>query len=572
MTSFSSTAAALSFVCLTTALAAQSFTYADFSNVGSLAMLGNAAQSGTALRLTANVPGQRGVAWHRTALPVTAGFDTTFAFRITPPSIPGLGEGLALVIQDDPNGIAAIGGTNASLGYGSDVTVPSGIRNSIAIELDTRLSGLDDWPGVSIQTRGTQGNEASGQYSIGGWWATTPFADGLLHTLRVRYAPGTIEVYLDGAATPLASAAYDLLDGGLYANGQPAPGLSLPGGTAYVGFCATTNVSTYVLGTQLTEILSWDWASAPLRAPCYAGSIGEDLLTVDGSAGNAFRTVRLATYQPFTIGLDSATAAGSGMPYVLMLSLFPQPGAPGTALGFGDTCMPVLPFGPAELVFADSFGIFPALLPSGPAPFQFPLPAGVVTFPLDFTLQAVTIASLSPFEFGVTNAIDVKIAPAAAPAITQVLPATAAPGQAVTISGAGFVPGFTLAVGGSTVVPTSSTESRIVFPFPAGLACDSALTVANPDGQSATFAINPSPTITSVTNGSGPAAGNQAFLVHGVGFAPGTTATVGGAPATMLGATATVLTMLTPPGTPGPAAIVVTTPGGCTASATYTYQ
>lgn len=553
------------------ALSAQSFTYPDFSSTGTLALLGTAAQSGSALRLTANASNQTGWAWHQTALPVIAGFDTTFSFRITPPTVGTKAEGMALVIHDDPNGLATVGGTIWGMGYGTGSNTATGIRNSIAIELDTFQDGfLSDTSSneLTIHTRGAAGNHEHEQWSIARATPAQNLSNGQVHTLRVRYVPGTIEVFVDGATVPAISRAYSLVTGGLYASNQPAPAPTLANGTALLGFCATTGAGTL---TELVEILSWQWTSVPLKDPCYAGSIGEDLLTIDGSVGDAFRTVRLATHQPFTIAVAAPTAVGPGSPFVLVVSLNPQPGALGTALGFGNMCMPVLPLGPTELVFADSYGVFPALLPSGALPYAFALPPGTVGFPLECTLQAVTLASTNPWLLGVTNAIDVEIAPSAPPAITLVNPASASGGAATTLTGTHFVPGLTVAVNGLPVVPTSVTATQVVFPFPAGIACDSQVTVTNPDGQVATAAINPTPTVSGTVLGSGTAAGNQVFIVQGSGFATGTTVTIGGAAAIVLTAAPSALTLRTPPGTPGIAAVVITTPGGCTASTTYTF-
>src|SRR5262245_21349943 len=99
-------------------LTAQSFNYPDFTSTAGLTLLGNAAQSGTALRLTPNTNSQTGWAWRQSVVPVVAGFDTTFTFRITPPA-GNKGEGIALVIHDDPNGTATMGGTVWGMGYGN---------------------------------------------------------------------------------------------------------------------------------------------------------------------------------------------------------------------------------------------------------------------------------------------------------------------------------------------------------------------------------------------------------------------------------------------------------------------
>lgn len=554
------------------ALIAQSFTYTDFSSTAQLSLLGNAAQSGTALRLTANASNQTGWVWRQGALPVVNGFDTTFTFRITPPAVGTKAEGMALVIHDDPNGTATQGGTVWGMGYGVGANSANGIRNSIAIELDTFQDGfLADTSAneLTIHTRGNQGNNENEQWSIARNTPATNLSNGQVHSLRVRYVPGTIEVFVDGAATPAISRAYSLQTGGLYVSGTAAPGANMLSGTAIAGFCATTGAGTL---TELVEILSWTWTSTPLTAPCYAGSLPQDVLRVEGSTGGLLRRVQLATYQPFGIGIDVTPAAGPGMPYVLFASLLPQPGAIGSSLGFGDMCFPVLPAGPTELVLADGFGLFPALLPAPAAPYTFAFPPGVVTFPLQLTMQAVTIASVSPFVLGTSNAIDVSFVPSLAPTIGSVTPLSALPGAPVTITGTRFVPGFTVAVNGTPVVPTSSTATQIVFPYPAGLSCGAQLTVTNPDGQAVGVPFNPTPVVTSTLLATGPAAGNATFIVQGTGFSAGSTVTIGGAPAQVLSTAATLMSIRTPPGTPGVAPVVITTAGGCVANTSYTYQ
>ncbi len=552
-------------------LSAQTFTYTDFSSTAGLALLGNAASSGTALRLTANASNQTGWAWRQTPVPAIAGFDTTFTFRITPPTVGTKAEGMALVIHADPNGAATMGGTVWGMGYGNGANGAVGIRNSIAIELDTFQDGfLADTSAneLTIHTRGAQGNNENEQWSIARNTPATNLSDGQVHSLRVRYVPGTIEVFVDGAATPAISRAYDLVTGGLYASNAVAPGANLANGTAWVGFCATTGAGTL---TELCEILSWTWTSTPLAHPCYTGTLGADTLTIAGSSGGAQREVQLATFQSFGIGIAAPPAFGPGAPYVLFLSLLPQPGVPGTQLGFGETCFPVLPAGPTELVLADTFGLFAAVLPAAPAPHTIAIPPGVVTGPLAFTLQAVTLASASPLALGVTNAIDVSFAPSGPPAINSVTPLSAAPGAPITITGQRFVPGFELTVNGAPIAPTASSATQIVFAYPAGLACGSQLAVVNPDSQGVSSPLNPQPTVTGTLLGSGTAAGNQVFVIQGTGFAPGTTVTVGGAAALVLSANATSVTVRTPPGTPGIAPVVLTTPGGCAATTSYTY-
>ena len=52
----------------------------------------------------------------------------------------------------------------------------------------------------------------------------------------------------------------------------------------------------------------------------------------------------------------------------------------------------------------------------------------------------------------------------------------------------------------------------------------------------------------------------------------GLTATVGGAPATVVSNTSSSVVVLTPPGTTGAAQVVVNAPNGCVVSAPFTYR
>jgi hypothetical protein len=406
---------------------AQVFSYPNFSSTAGLALLGNTVQSGSVLQLTASA-NQAGWVWRQAKEPVLAGFDTSFTFRITPPPSGLTADGLAFVIRHDPNGTGAQGGTAWGIGYGNGASAAPGISNSIVVEYDTHQDvAFNDSSSneLSIHTRGAQGNHEHEQWSIGRVTPAANLADGQVHALRVRYVPGTIQLFVDGAAAPVLTRPYNLASGGTYLSGTPAPGSNLLNGTAWVGFAATTRPSTFF---QSCEVLSWSWSSTPLAHPCYQGTIQFDILTVEGSIGGPLRDVQLFTNQPFTIGIDSPPLFGAGAPYVLFLSLSPQPGTIGTQLGFGETCFPVLPLGPTELVLADTFGLLPAPIPALPTPYTIAIPAGVVTGPLAFTLQAVTLASLNPITLGISNAIDVSFTLAPGPVITRVVPLSATAG------------------------------------------------------------------------------------------------------------------------------------------------
>ena len=556
---------------LGTALSAQSFSYPDFSSTAQLNLLGNSVQTGNSIRLTANASNQTGWFWRQTAMPLVNGFDTTFTFRIQPPSPGTKAEGMALVIHDDPNGANSTGGTVWGMGYGAGANNSPGIRNSIAIELDTYLDPfLNDSSAneLTIHTRGALGNNENESWSLGHVTPAGNFVNGQVHTVRVVYVPGTITVYYDNAVTPVLTRPYDLVTGGNLANGTAVGGIGSVSGTGYAGFCATTGAGTL---TEQVEILSWDWNSTPFTDPCYDGTLGADTLAINGSTGGFSRRVEIATYQAFGIDVANPPAFGAGAPYILVGSLLPQPGAIGTSLGFGNACFPMMPLGPAELVLANTFGVSSGLLPALPTPYTIAIPAGVITFPLELTLQAVTFDTASPLTLGLSNAVELAIQAVGPPAVNAVAPLSAAANATITVSGQGFVPGLSLTVAGLPIVPMSVTATEALFQYPAGAACDAPLVVRNPDGQSASWVLNPTPNVTGTIFNSGLAAGGSVFIVQGTGFAAGTTVTIGGAPAIVLSASASVVTMRTPAGTVGVAPVVLTTPGGCIATTSYTY-
>jgi hypothetical protein len=155
--------------------------------------------------------------------------------------------------------------------------------------------------------------------------------------------------------------------------------------------------------------------------------------------------------------------------------------------------------------------------------------------------------------------------------LTSVDPISAPVGATVTVTGAGMQNGLVLTVGGMAVTPLLLTPVELTFANPPGLPCDTALTVMNPDGQTASLPFNPSPVIAHVATTVGPASGGGTFFLLGDHFYPGTTVTVGGTPATLVTLTQTVMFLIAPPGTPGLAAVVVSSPYGCLTTTSYLY-
>ena len=278
---------------------AQSFSYTDFSSIAGLALNEDAIQAGTTLRLTSAVISERGSAWYDQTVAVGGGFDTTFDFQMTQPSGGGA-DGMAFVIQFDPRGPLAIGNHASAMGYAAFNAPPTGIaiENSIAIEIDTFFgSNFLDLSGneISIHTNGQGENDQHENASIGSVSPSINMSDGQVHTMRILYVPGQIDVFLDDLVNPVLTAPYDFGTGGTWMNsGTPVGGLALDtGGTAWVGFTASNGGSW-----ETHDVLSWDWMSgAALFTPFCTSATnstgGAAMISASGSSSIAANDLQL---------------------------------------------------------------------------------------------------------------------------------------------------------------------------------------------------------------------------------------------------------------------------------------
>jgi hypothetical protein len=114
--------------------------FEDFASVEGLSLMGDAAVSGTALRLTPADGDRSGAAWFREKQFVASGFETTFQFQLTHPGGLGHGaDGFAFVLQN--SGPEALGGRGSAGGFA--VSDPeyrhreNAIAWSIAVFFDT---------------------------------------------------------------------------------------------------------------------------------------------------------------------------------------------------------------------------------------------------------------------------------------------------------------------------------------------------------------------------------------------------------------------------------------------------
>ena len=146
-------------------------------------------------------------------------------------------------------------------------------------------------------------------------------------------------------------------------------------------------------------------------------------------------------------------------------------------------------------------------------------------------------------------------------------------GTEVVATGDGFLPGAMFFV---DAIPAGdqrrSSEVRFVFAAPAHPEGAVTVTAVNPDGKvhdlEGGLQYRPEPPVlVRIVPAQGPAGGFSALMLHGSGFSPAATVTVGGEPALearVLDAN-TILSM-TPPGAVGTADVVVTNPSGLSAT------
>jgi len=299
-------------IALASSSAAQSFNYADFTNTTGLVLNGNATQTGVALHVTSPLTTQKGSFWYSTPVNVAAGFDTTFTFRIAVPTGNAGADGMAFVIQNDPRGTAALADSGSDIGCYAEPTSAAGtaIANSIAIEIDTYQIGAPwndpDANHISIHTNGTGDILGSETYSLGLYSPAANMSDGALHTLRVLYQPGTLDVFLD-STTPSLSVSYSFATGGTWTAGGTVGGLNLIGGnSAYVGFTAATGGAW-----EAHNVLSWSFGplvSNP-TSYCTAGTSANGC--VAAISANANPSVSFA--HPCTVTVGNVEGAKSGI-------------------------------------------------------------------------------------------------------------------------------------------------------------------------------------------------------------------------------------------------------------------
>ncbi len=210
----------------------QSFSYGNFASTTGLSLKGGATQAANAVQLTLNgTGGTASAAWYTTPVNVQNPFSTTFNYTISPN---GGADGIALVFQNDPNGINALGASGGGLGAHN-------LLNAFSVSLRTYVYNLIDLDscgaGNPLQIYTLPG------CSLGSASATLSGT----HTVTVSYSGSAISVSLD--SSPMITRAVNL----------PT---AVAGTTAFIGVTGGTGAAS-----ETALLNSWSFATGVSAVP-----------------------------------------------------------------------------------------------------------------------------------------------------------------------------------------------------------------------------------------------------------------------------------------------------------------
>ncbi len=221
-------------------LAAQAqIAFSDFSSSDGLVLVGDAGISDGEMRITADAENQKGAVWFNAKQTVQDGFSTTFQLQILR-SRRVAGEGMAFLIHN---------GNTRAVGRGGDGLGYAGISNSIAIEFDFFRTGEAD-PNSnhiavhSLRTSSNSPTELNARLGVASRIAD--LNDGSVHTVKINYEAGTLDIFLNDFNTPVLTVDVEL-----------STQLALEDGKAFVGFVASTGRAC-----QMHKILNWRFQSS----------------------------------------------------------------------------------------------------------------------------------------------------------------------------------------------------------------------------------------------------------------------------------------------------------------------
>jgi PKD repeat protein len=157
------------------------------------------------------------------------------------------------------------------------------------------------------------------------------------------------------------------------------------------------------------------------------------------------------------------------------------------------------------------------------------------------------------------------------PHVDSVTPTSARPGTDILLDGTGFRPGYSFAFGSARAAVVSLGYTRVLLRVPNIVPATYPLNILNAAGKIAS--IGPSvtvaatgPSISSVAPACGLTDGGAIMTIRGDGFEEGATVTFDGVFGTIQRIDATTIIVVVPPGAVGSPRIVITNPGGASAT------
>jgi hypothetical protein len=286
------------FVVLIDSVSASGINYPNFSSPTGLIFQGDATIQASAVRLTPAQTGKVGGLWLESKQAVNKSFDTAFQFRITEKVGHGA-DGFAFVLQSRATPSLGAGGSYLGFVLGG---------RALAIKFDTyhwHRRAYVKYDEIAVTSCGGEERSEDLGDPLGTTTGPELFSDGNIHTARVRYVPGHLQVFLDDLEKPLLTVVIKLEDL-----------VSFDGGLAWVGFTASTGDDG-----ENHDILNWAFhepadAAALPQLPASA-SAGSQTNRQNGPAVNKEQAGTLAKSEPQLIGLPVVDGKGKpGQPQI----------------------------------------------------------------------------------------------------------------------------------------------------------------------------------------------------------------------------------------------------------------
>lgn len=228
----------MAFICSTARADSINYPAGFPSNPPDLTHNGSAQFTNSLLQMTDGGGGEAGSVFSTTALNITS-FTTTFTLKDTP--VIGSADGVAFVIQDAPQGDAALGPPGGALGY-------AGIANSIALKFALFTNGGN----TSSTGLFTDGQSPDGFPAQNVPLSPINLASGDPLTITLTYNGTTLnELVTDTVTAATFSDSYSV----------NIPGI-VGGSTAFVGFTGSTGAET-----AIQDIQTWTYNSAAVPEP-----------------------------------------------------------------------------------------------------------------------------------------------------------------------------------------------------------------------------------------------------------------------------------------------------------------